>query len=55
MQLWPGDTYAKYAVVKEVNYDGVIFQITAVVQGELHYRPGELVKLPWTHINLRSV
>lgn len=52
VRLWPADTYAKYAFVKEVTYYTVTFEITRVEAGEPFYKPGYRVTLPWSHINV---
>ena len=54
MRLWPGDTYAKYAVVREVSRYTVTFEITGVDPGEPFYRPGHRITLPWSHVNVRE-
>lgn len=55
VRLWPGDTYAKYARVEKVEATGVTFRIIAVDAGEKAYAPGDLIRLPWSHINVRHV
>ncbi|MFZ5592107.1 MAG: hypothetical protein ACOY81_09920 [Bacillota bacterium] len=55
VRLWPGDTYAKYALVEKVAPEGVTFRIIAVDAGEKVYAPGDVVKLPWSHINVRYI
>ncbi|HBV96531.1 MAG TPA: hypothetical protein DEF36_05765 [Desulfotomaculum sp.] len=50
VRLWPEDTYAKYAVVKETDYYTVTFEIVEVEPGEPHYRPGHRVKLSWSQV-----
>lgn len=52
VRLWPADTYAKYAVVREINNYTVTFEITEVELGESHYRPGHRITLPWSHVNV---
>ncbi|MGQ9557596.1 MAG: hypothetical protein ACUVTU_06545 [Desulfurispora sp.] len=55
VRLWPGDTYAKYARVEKVEAAGVTFRIIAVDAGEKVYVPGDLIRLPWSHINVRYI
>lgn len=55
VRLWPGDTYAKYALVEKVEAAGVTFRIIAVDAGEKAYAPGDVIRLPWSHINVRIV
>lgn len=52
VRLWPADTYAKYAVVREMDNYTVTFEITEVEAGEPHYRPGQRITLPWSHVNV---
>ncbi|MFZ5651662.1 MAG: hypothetical protein ACOY4I_12505 [Bacillota bacterium] len=52
VRLWPADTYAKYAVVREMNHYTVTFEITGVEPGEPHYRPGQRITLPWSRVNV---
>jgi hypothetical protein len=54
VRLWPGDTHAKYAVVREVGRYAVTFEITGVDPGEPFYRPGHRITLPWSHVNVRK-
>lgn len=54
VRLWPEDTYAKYAVVKEISHYTVTFEIVEVDPGEPHYKPGHRVKLPWSHVFVRK-
>lgn len=54
VRLWPGDTYAKYAVVREVSRFTVTFEITGVDPGEPFYRAGHRITLPWSHVNVRE-
>lgn len=52
VRLWPGDTYAKYAVVKEVGRYTVTFEITRVEPGETFYKPGHRITLPWSNVSV---
>lgn len=52
VRLWPGDTYAKYAVVREVDFFTVTFEITRVESGENYYAPGQRITLPWSHVKV---
>ncbi|MFZ5644471.1 MAG: hypothetical protein ACOY46_12855 [Bacillota bacterium] len=54
VRLWPEDSYAKYAVVKEINNFTVTFEIVEVEPGEPHYRVGHRVILPWSHIRIQK-
>ncbi len=51
VRLWPGDTYAKYGVVREVGRHTVTFEITRVDSGEPFYKPGHRITLPWSSVN----
>lgn len=53
VRIWPGDTHAKYAVVREMDRRTVTFEITRVDPGEPFYRPGHRITLPWSHVNVR--
>ncbi len=55
VQLWPKDTYAKFAVVREITANSVTFEITWVEPGEKHYKAGDLITLPHSHIILASI
>lgn len=52
VQLWPGDTYPKYARVVEMDQYTVTFQITEVHPQEPFYRPGLKVRLPWWRVRV---
>ena len=52
--MWPGDTYAKYGVVREVGRYTVTFEITRVDPGEPFYKPGHRITLPWHRVNVRE-
>ncbi|MCL6611256.1 MAG: hypothetical protein K6T66_06925 [Peptococcaceae bacterium] len=52
VRIWPGDTYAKYAVVREVARCTVTFEITRVDPGEPFYRPGQKITLPWSRVRV---
>lgn len=55
VQLWPKDTYFKYAVVTAVDRNHVTFKITLVQPGEKHYREGDIVKIPRNKLNVQVV
>jgi hypothetical protein len=55
VQLWPKDTYAKFAVVREITMHSVTFEITWVEPGEKHYQVGDLITLPRSQIILSSI
>ena len=54
VRLWPEDTFAKYAVVTEINNYTVTFEIVEVEPGDPYYRPGHRVTLPWTHVRIQE-
>ncbi len=50
VQLWPKDTFGKYAIVREVAEHSVTFEITWVESGEKFYKIGDKITLPKSHI-----
>lgn len=55
VQLWPGDTYPKFAKVVEADPFFVTFQITEVHPQEPFYRPGFRVCLPWWRVKVKFI
>lgn len=45
VQLWPKDTYYKYAVITALDRHYITFRITRVQPGEKHYREGDVVRI----------
>ena len=50
VRLWPKDTHAKYGVVRDINAYSVTFEITKVDSGENHYKVGDIITLPLSHV-----
>jgi len=40
VQIYPGDTYTKYGIVRDINEQGVVFEITR--SHVAHYKVGDL-------------
>lgn len=46
VQIYPGDTYHKYGIVRDINEAGVVFEITRSTADD--YKPGALVFIAWS-------
>ncbi len=46
VQIYPGDTYHKYGIVRDINEGGVVFEITRSTADD--YKPGALVFIAWS-------
>ncbi|MCF8010818.1 MAG: hypothetical protein K9L17_08575 [Clostridiales bacterium] len=50
VQLWPRDTYYKFARVISAGEFTVTFKIIRVDPREQYYKPGMRVRLPWCKV-----
>ena len=48
VQIYPGDTYPKYGIVKDINPAGVIFKITESNE-KYNFVPGTIRFISWAH------
>lgn len=46
VQIYPGDTYYKYGIVRDINEGGVVFEITKSNAND--YTPGALIFIAWS-------
>jgi len=47
VQIWPGDTYAKYGIIKKINPDYIAIELTRVHPDDYcGFKPGDIIKLP---------
>jgi hypothetical protein len=46
VQIYPGDTYYKYGIVRDINEGGVVFEITRSVAND--FTPGALAFVAWS-------
>lgn len=46
VQIYPGDTYYKYGIVRDINEGGAVFEITRSVAND--FIPGALVFVAWS-------
>ena len=49
VQIYPGDTYSKFGIVREINSHGVVFEITRAEHGASQYRPGDLFFISYSN------
>lgn len=47
VQIYPGDTYSKFGIVRDINENGVVFEITR--SNVSHYRIGDLVFIAYSN------
>lgn len=47
VQIYPGDTYDKYGIVKDINQAGVIFEITK--SSAYNFVPGTIRFISWSY------
>jgi hypothetical protein len=47
VQIYPGDTYSKFGVVKDINENGVVFEITRSEAQQ--YRVGDIVFISYSN------
>jgi hypothetical protein len=43
VQIYPGDTYAKYGIVKDICEQGVTFEITNYTDTQADWKAGQLI------------
>lgn len=46
VQIYPGDSYSKYGIVRDISEGGVVFEITKSLSND--YTPGALVFIAWS-------
>lgn len=46
VQIYPGDSYSKYGIVRDISEAGVVFEITKSNAND--YTPGALVFIAWS-------
>ena len=53
IQLWPGDTYPKYGIVRKITALGLTVELTNVhPKDPSGYKTGEMVDLHWSKVRV---
>jgi hypothetical protein len=47
VQIYPGDTYSKFGIVKDISENGVVFEITR--SDTPYYRVGDIVFIAYSN------
>lgn len=49
VQIYPGDTYSKFGIVRDINENGVVFEITRAERGASQYKVGNIYFIAYSN------
>ena len=55
VNFFPGDTDAKFGIVRDIDPSGITFEITAKTSKRAHYHAGDIVFIAMQKLTMRLV